>query len=280
PSARRGRVVEPVYLENNSEDYGMRKWATRFFGKQQIFQQASTCSLRKHFKRQINSQSVRRWPTLSCALENDPTHQQLFLRSRRTVQPEVSIDTTQGFFVRSDELARLEAALYLSQEPIPVRRLAKLARLPDATRARTLLTDLQKIATESGSAFRVEQVAGGFQLLTRGDFGPWVRRLLATPPENRLSASAMETLAVVAYKQPVTRAEIESIRGVGCDEMLRQLLERDFVGIGGRIEELGRPNIYITTRHFLQAFGLARIEDLPPLAYIQPSEPPSDSNSE
>ena len=176
-----------------------------------------------------------------------------------------------GAFIRSDELARLEAALSLAREPLSVRRLAKLARLPDGTRARVLLKELHRLAVESGSAFRVEQIAGGFQLLTRAPFGPWVRRLLADPQENRLSNAAMETLAVVAYRQPVTRAEIEAIRGVGCEEMLRHLLDRDFVAIGGRVEELGRPNVYITTRRFLQAFGMARIEDLPHLESIQPA---------
>ena len=195
-------------------------------------------------------------------------------RPRRQRSPRATAPTSvpPGAFVRSDELARLEAALYLAREPLSVRRLAKLARLPDGTRARVLLKELQRLAVESGSAFRVEQIAGGFQLLTRGPFGPWIRRLLETPPENRLSGAAMETLAVVAYRQPVTRAEIEAIRGVGCEEMLRQLLDRDFVAIGGRIEDLGRPNVYITTRRFLQAFGLARIEDLPPLDQIRPME--------
>ena len=105
-----------------------------------------------------------------------------------------------------------------------------------------------------------------FRSLTKAAFGPWVRRILTTPPENRLSVAAMETLAIVAYRQPVTRAEIEAIRGVGAEEMLRQLMDRDLVGIGGRIEELGRPNVYVTTPKFLRAFGLARIEDLPPVS--------------
>lgn len=195
--------------------------------------------------------------------------------SRRPAEPAV----TPGGFPRSDEMARLEAALYLAREPLSVRRLAKLARLPDGTRARVLLKELQRLAVESGSAFRVEQIAGGFQMLTRVPFGPWIRRLLAAPPENRLSNAAMETLAVVAYRQPVTRAEIEAIRGVGCEEMLRQLLDRDFVAIGGRIEDLGRPNVYITTRRFLQAFGLARIEDLPPLDQIRPMETTSEPDA-
>ena len=167
--------------------------------------------------------------------------------------------------MRSDDLARLEAALFVSRQPLSSRRLAKLARLPDGTKARALLRELRAFQDAGGAAFRVEQIAGGFQMLTRSALGPWVRRLLATPPENRFSAAALETLAIVAYRQPVTRAEIEAIRGVGCEEMLRQLLERDFVTIGGRTEDLGRPHVYQTTNRFLQAFGLARIEDLPRL---------------
>jgi segregation and condensation protein B len=170
-----------------------------------------------------------------------------------------------GQHPRSDELARLEAALFLAREPLTPRRLAKLARLTDGTRARSLIKELRRLQDASGSAFRVEQIAGGYQVLTRGPFGPWVRRLLDQPPGGRLSGAAMETLAIVAYRQPVTRAEIESIRGVGSEEMLRQLLERDLVAVGGRAEDLGRPNVYVTTRRFLAAFGLARIEDLPPV---------------
>jgi segregation and condensation protein B len=200
-------------------------------------------------------------------------------RRRRTVRRVAENPVAQGPFVRNDELARLEAALYVAREPLSVRRLAKLARLPDGTRARALLKELQRLAVESGSAFRVEQIAGGFQLLTRVPFGPWIRRLLQTPPENRLSNAAMETLAVVAYRQPVTRAEIEAVRGVGCEEMLRQLLDRDFVAIGGRVEELGRPNAYITTSRFLQAFGLGRIEDLPRLENIRPAAVGAESGS-
>jgi segregation and condensation protein B len=162
----------------------------------------------------------------------------------------------------------VEAVLYLAREPLSVRRLSRLARLSDGSRARVLLAELKRLQVGSGSAFRVEQIAGGFQLMTRSPFGPWVRRLLESPAEARLSPAAMETLAVVAYRQPVPRSEIEAIRGVGCEEMLRQLLERDFVAVGGRIEELGRPNVYVTTRRFLRAFGLARIEDLPPIPAV------------
>lgn len=170
-----------------------------------------------------------------------------------------------GSHLRSEELARLEAALFLAREPLTARRLAKLARLEDGSRARTLVQQLRQLHEASGSAFRVEKIAGGFQLLSRAPFGPWVRRLQETAARGRLSPAAVETLAIVAYRQPVTRAEIEAIRGVGSEEMLRQLLERDFVAVGGRAEDLGRPNVYVTTRRFLAAFGLASLDGLPPL---------------
>ena len=167
--------------------------------------------------------------------------------------------------VRSDEVARVEAALFLAREPVSARRLAKLARVADGTRARALVLELRQMQDAAGSAMRVEQIAGGFQVLTRTSFGPWVRRVASGSARGRLTTAALETLAIVAYRQPVTRAEVESIRGVGSEEMLRQLMERDLVAIGGRVEELGRPNVYVTTRHFLAAFGLARLEDLPPI---------------
>jgi segregation and condensation protein B len=178
-----------------------------------------------------------------------------------TRQPE----SAAGQHLRGDEMARLEAALFLAREPLTTRRLAKLARLDDGTRARALIRELRQLQEASGSAVRVESLAGGFQLLTRSAFGPWVKRLLEQPAGGRLSTAALETLAIVAYRQPVTRAEIEAIRGAGSEELLRQLLERDLAAIGGRAEELGRPNVYVTTRRFLAAFGLARIEDLPPI---------------
>jgi segregation and condensation protein B len=188
---------------------------------------------------------------------------------------EQGADAHPAFERRSEELARLEAALFLAREPLSIRRLAKLAGLSDGTRARALVRELNRLFEASDTAFRVEQIAGGFQLLTRAAFGPWVRRLLGTPAETRLSSAALETLAIVAYRQPVTRAEIESIRGVGCEEMLRQLMDRDFIAIGGRTEEIGRPNVYVTSRRFLQAFGLAKVDDLPPIE--PPPESPSDA---
>jgi segregation and condensation protein B len=141
--------------------------------------------------------------------------------------------------------------------------LAQLANLTDGTEARTLLGELRRLYDQRGCAFQVGQVAGGQQLLTRPAFAAWLRPLAGVEDEFHLSPPAMETLAVVAYRQPVLRAEVEAIRGVGCGEILRQLLDRDLLRIVGRSEELGRPLWYGTTKRFLQRFGLSNVEQLP-----------------
>ena len=109
----------------------------------------------------------------------------------------------------------------------------------------------------------VKRVAGGFQMRTRPMVSDWLKKLHNTPAALRLSAPAMETLSVVAYRQPVLKAEIEAIRGVSCGELLRQLLDRGLVKITGRSDELGNPYQYGTTRRFLEVFGLANIDALP-----------------
>ncbi len=166
------------------------------------------------------------------------------------------------------KIARLEAALFLSREPISTRKLANVAKLADGTEARTLLKLLARRYEERASAMQVVEVAGGVQLLTRPAVADWIRRLHGESEEIRLSPPAMETLAVVAYRQPVVRAEVEAIRGVQCGEILRVLMERDLLRIVGRSEELGRPFLYGTTKKFLQVFGLRRLEQLPPIDQI------------
>lgn len=162
---------------------------------------------------------------------------------------------------------RLEAILLLAKSPLSTRKLAQLAHLADGTEARTLVRHLNRCYDELGRAMRVEQVAGGFRLLTRPAYASWLARLGHLPPAVRLSSPMMETLAVIAYRQPASRADIEAVRGVGCGELLRQLMERDLVRIAGRSEELGRPYLYGTTKRFLQLFGLASVESLPPIRW-------------
>jgi segregation and condensation protein B len=179
---------------------------------------------------------------------------------------------------RDEAMARLEAVLFLAREPLGTRKLAALAHLADGTQARTLIRRLNRWYDECDSAFRAEELAGGFQLMSRAKFGDWLRRVYR-PVQVRLSAPALETLAVVAYRQPVLRAEIEEIRGVDCGEILRQLMDRDLVRTAGRASELGRPYRYATTRRFLQVFGLRHLDDLPRAELLRRSpQPPSSTN--
>ncbi len=168
--------------------------------------------------------------------------------------------------------ARLEAVLFLAKEALSSRKIAQLASLEDGTEARTLITRLNQDYDSGGRAFRVEEVAAGYRLLTRSKFAAWVRRMVGAPTEIRLSGPASETLAVVAYRQPVLRAEIEAIRGVQCGEVLRQLMERGLVRIAGRSEDLGRPFLYGTTRNFLQVFGLRNLDELPRASMLRKSD--------
>lgn len=162
-----------------------------------------------------------------------------------------------------EDLAHVEALLFVAKEPLNSRKIAQLANLEDGNKARALVRKLNERYRAGSYAFCVVEVAGGFQLRALPEFAPWLSRLQETPVETRLTNSAMETLAIVAYEQPVQRANIERIRGVHCGDLLRQLLEQGLIKIVGRSEELGRPFLYGTTKRFLQMFGLAKIDDLP-----------------
>ncbi len=158
---------------------------------------------------------------------------------------------------------RVEAILFLSREPLSPRKIAQLACLADATQARTLTRQLNEMYRQENQAFQIEETSGGYILLTRPQFSRWLRRLEHIPGEVRLGLPALETLTIIAYRQPVVRAYIEAVRGANCDEALKQLLERDLIRIAGRSEELGRPYLYGTTKRFLQVFGLRSLEHLP-----------------
>jgi segregation and condensation protein B len=157
----------------------------------------------------------------------------------------------------------LEAVLFLAREPMSLRKLAQMANLADATEARTVLQHLRTRYDERGCAFQVVHVAEGYQLKSRREFAPWLRPRSKSDREIRLSPPALETLAVVAYRQPVLRAEVEAIRGVACGEILRLLMDHDLLRIVGRSEELGRPLRYGTTTRFLAVFGLSNLGELP-----------------
>jgi segregation and condensation protein B len=162
-------------------------------------------------------------------------------------------------------MALLEAALFLAKEPMSSRRLAQFADLPEGTKTRQLIRELNKQYDRDQSAFCIVEVAEGFQLRTRPEFAAWLVRMQGIPSAVRLSNPAMETLTVIAYQQPIPRAEVERIRGVQCGDLIRHLLDQDLAKIVGRSEELGRPFLYGTTLKFLKIFGLSNLNDLPAL---------------
>lgn len=183
----------------------------------------------------------------------------LALRAR----PEAGEPVSREPRARDGKLARLEAVLLIADEPLAARKLADAAGLADAAEARASIEKLQEFYDADATAFQVEEIAGGYQLLTRPRYHPWLARLKRTGHELRLTPTTLETLAVIAYKQPVMRAEVEKVRGVACGEVIRQLMEKGLVRIAGRHDSLGRPQLYGTTKRFLQAFGLNALADLP-----------------
>ncbi|MCS7166054.1 MAG: SMC-Scp complex subunit ScpB [Gemmatales bacterium] len=173
--------------------------------------------------------------------------------------------TVAGPGVRDGLLALVEAVLFVADEPVTAKRIAEVVGLRDASEARRAVRRLQSLLEADGSPFTVQAIAGGFQLTTQPEYRPWLVRLRTTGFDWNLSAAAQETLAIIAYRQPITRAEIEAIRGVQCADVLRVLIERGWVRIVGRQNTLGRPVLYGTTRQFLRVLGLDRLQDLPPI---------------
>jgi segregation and condensation protein B len=160
----------------------------------------------------------------------------------------------------------LEAILFSTDMPLSAGKLAEIVGLDSTKPIKQTIDALNKTYAErpdGGAAYRIEKRAGGYQLLTLPQYAQYIERLVKKKDDGRLTPAGLETLAIVAYKQPLTRAGIEAIRGVACGEMLRTLMEHNLVKIVGRAEEIGRPMLYGTTRYFLELFGLANIRDLP-----------------
>ena len=202
----------------------------------------------KHKRNRLRSPITRIIRRRNSRLRQQQTKAPTQLRSEEDVQS--LMQTTEG-------------VIFIAREPITTTKLVQYACLHNGQEARRLIEQLNNQYDKTNCAYRIEQVAGGYQLMSRPVFSGWLKRLEHTITPQRFSAPSIETLAVIAYRQPVLRAEIEAIRGVGCGEVIRQLLERDLVRIAGRSEELGRPYLYATTRTFLALFGLGSIDDLP-----------------
>ena len=157
----------------------------------------------------------------------------------------------------------VEALLFASDTPVEASRIQEVLDLESPAVARELVESLRGRLDAEGRALQVMEVGGGFRLVTRPDVAPWLVKLARSRTRSRLSRPSLETLAIIGYRQPVSRPEVDAIRGVNSDAVLENLLERRMIRIAGRKESPGRPFLYETTREFLVAFGLRDLSDLP-----------------
>jgi segregation and condensation protein B len=158
----------------------------------------------------------------------------------------------------------IETLLFITDQPIAIPKICQALGVKDEERIAGLISDLRREYEERGAAVQVLEVADGFQMATRSSYAGYVRNLYKDKMTMRLSTAALETLAIISYKQPITRAEIEAIRGVEVIAALETLLEKALVKVVGRKDSVGRPLLYGTTAEFLRHFGLRSLDDLPP----------------
>jgi segregation and condensation protein B len=188
------------------------------------------------------------------------------MQEQTTIEkPELKIPTTLK--------ALVEALIFAAQEPLSINQIRAIYQGDDVRNngskqiepetIRQSVTDLNLEYEKSDRPYRIVQIAGGYQFATLSDYAEWLGKLYKEQGRRKLSQSGVETLAIVAYKQPVTKAEIEKIRGVNCDYVLKTLLEKELLTVTGRAESVGRPLLYGTTKEFLKHFGLNDITDLP-----------------
>jgi segregation and condensation protein B len=162
----------------------------------------------------------------------------------------------------------VEAVLFASDEPLSTNRLTNIV---DTTtqQIRESIEHLNDKYKANKNAFRIERIAGGYQMLTLSPYNHWLKNLLRVRSESKLSPAALETLAIIAYKQPIIRADVEAIRGVAAGEVIRNLMYKGLVKVVGRAEIVGRPMLYGTTKKFLETFGLNTLKDLPKIEELK-----------
>src|SRR2546427_9809246 len=162
-----------------------------------------------------------------------------------------------------EPISLVEALLFASDAPVEAERIREVLDLRTVDEARDLVARLAEQSADRGSAIQVVEVGGGYRMVTRPEVAPWLVRLARSRTHSRLSRPALETLAIVAYREPGSRPDIDAIRGVNSEGVLENLMEKRMVRIAGRKEAPGRPFLYETTREFLVAFGLRDLGDLP-----------------
>ena len=162
----------------------------------------------------------------------------------------------------------VEALLFSSDTPLTLAKLKEIIEKESTKTIRQVLNNLMKKYQQSSSALQLIEIAGGFQIVSKEDYFPYIQKLYKGRQAARLTSRALETLAIIAYKQPVTKSEMENIRGVNVDGVIKTLLERNLITIEGRQKAPGNPLLYGTTKYFLEYFGLKNLEALPKLKEI------------
>lgn len=186
--------------------------------------------------------------------------------AKQTQEPSEALQEQKTELVETEDLKKIiETLLFITDRPVKPSRLAEVAENTDARRVREIIRELQEEYAAQNRAIQIVEIAGGFQMATKAEYGRWVRRLYNEKMTTKLSNAALETLAIIAYKQPITRAEMEAIRGVDVAGPLERLLERSLVRVVGKKDTIGRPMVYGTTDEFLRLFGLNKISELPDL---------------
>ncbi|MEM8960093.1 MAG: SMC-Scp complex subunit ScpB [Acidobacteriota bacterium] len=182
----------------------------------------------------------------------------------------------------------IEAILFVAREPVPRKKLLSIFDARDRDEAnRALAVVIERYRERASSGIMIDEVAGGVRLVTRPDLHGYLRRFYEASGSSKMSMAALETLAIVAYRQPVTAPEIQELRGVSSSGVLKTLLERRLIRVAGRKEVVGKPFLYATTREFLMHFGLDTLKELPPLEQFEellgvdePDEPAEDDHEE
>lgn len=157
----------------------------------------------------------------------------------------------------------IEALLFASEKPLTIEQARNCLDNLDAVQVRNILEDLKSEYEQANRGMRIIEVAGGFQMITATNFAPFLKKLFKARHVERLSKPALESLAIIAYKQPLTKLEIESLRNVNVDGVMKSLLDKNLIRTCGRKKAPGRPFVFGTTRQFLEYFGLKSLEDLP-----------------
>jgi len=157
----------------------------------------------------------------------------------------------------------IEALLFVSSEPIALRQITQVLENINSATARRLIYELRDEYNHSNRSFQIIEIANGFQMCTRPEYSDWIKKFYTRQIATKLSQAALETLAIVAYKQPITRAEVEEVRGVNSDGVLNGLMKKGLIKISGRKPSPGRPLLFVTTDEFLKQFGLKNLSELP-----------------